>query len=242
MQTLICPSCGLEKNKNQFIGNICKHCYYKDKAKFDVNLKELIICKSCGRLKQGFTWKAFAEDSMADIIKHNIKANFDYNIKDIDIEFFKNKLQATVDFKVGKDLFKEIVSFTPKYQYCQDCYKKIADFHEAVVQLRGFGTEKYLEKEFFQMLEKSKKEELKKGNFCAFLQKYEAVGNGVDFYLGSKGLAQAFIREITDKYRIEKKISYKLVGILPGGKEKIRTTFLIKKYEAPKKEDDSFQR
>lgn len=237
MQTLICPSCGLEKNKNLFIDNICKACYYKDKAKFSVKIDDIIICKSCGRLKQGFVWKPFAEDSFKGIIESNIKTNFDYRVKSIDINFFRSKLEVDILFSAGKEIFEELLTFSPKYQYCQDCYKKISDYFECEVQIRDFGNNRDVHNEFMKMLNKAAKEELKKGNYGAYLQKFEQVNNGINYYLGSKSLGQAFVREIKEKYDIDKKDSFKLVGILPGGRDKIRTTFLIRKHLDKKKEE-----
>jgi NMD protein affecting ribosome stability and mRNA decay len=242
MQTLICPSCGLEKNKNLFVGQICKACFYKEKAKFEVVMRDIIICRSCARLKVGFSWKAFAEEVFEELIKSNIKSNLEYQIKDLDLTFLKSKLIANVTIKVGKDVLEDTFTFVPKYQYCSDCYKKMSDFFEAVVQLRGFGNTKQTQKEFLKMLDKIKKEELKKGNFGAYLQKQEIEGEGIDYYLGSKHLAISFIREIKDQYNVDKKESFKLVGILPGGKDKVRTTYLIRKHEEKTKQENDYQK
>jgi len=242
MQTLICPSCGLEKNKNLFVGQICKDCHYKEKARFEVILKDVIICKSCARLKFGFSWKPFAEDVFEDLIKSNIKSNLDYKLKNLDVTILKNKIIASLDIQVGKDLLHDDFTFVPKYQYCSDCYKKMSDFFQAVIQLRGFGNSKQTQKEFLKLLEKVKKEELKKGNFGAYMQKQEIEGEGIDYYLGSKHLAISFIREIKDHYDVDKKESFKLVGLLPGGKDKVRTTFLVKKHEKEKKEKVDYQK
>ncbi|PIU22651.1 MAG: hypothetical protein COT14_00100 [Candidatus Diapherotrites archaeon CG08_land_8_20_14_0_20_30_16] len=231
MQTLICPSCGLEKNKNLFEDSICKACFNKDKLFFDIKLKDIILCKSCGRIKEEFMWRQFAEDSFEDLIRKNIKSNLDFTLKNLDLVFSKNKLSVSLNLQVGKAICHYNVSFTPKYQYCPDCYKKISDYFEALVQIRGFGTDKQKEKEVLHLLEKIQKGELKKGNFGAYLQKFEKVNNGFDLYLGSKELARAFIREFAEKYDFEKKESPKLVGILPGGKRKTRTTFLVRKKE-----------
>jgi len=242
MQTLICPSCGLEKNKNNFVGNICKDCFYKHNAKFEIKLKDIIICKSCGRLKQEFNWIKFSEDSLEDLIVSNIKSNLDYKIKDVDFVFLQHKIEVCIDFTVNKDSFSKCFTFTPKYQYCQDCYKKSSDFFEAIVQLRGFGNDKNTKNTFLRILNKAEKAELKKGNFNAFLQKQEIVNNGIDLYLGSKTLAKSFIKELYKDYIFDKKESYKLVGILPGGKKKIRTTFLIRKHEEKQKEEQILQK
>lgn len=242
MQTLICPACGLEKNKNLFVGRICKSCFYKEKAEFQVVLKDIIICRSCARLKIGFSWKAFSEDIFDDLITDNIKSNLEYKVKNLDITFLKSKIMASMDIKVGKDLLHEKFTFVPKYQYCSDCYKKMSDFFQAVVQLRGFGNSKQTQKEFLRMLDKVKKDELKKGNFGAYLQKQELEGDGIDYYLGAKHLAISFIREIKEHYDIDKKDSFKLVGILPGGKDKIRSTYLIRKHEEKKKEVNDYQK
>ncbi len=245
MQTLICPSCGLERNKNLFIGNICKNCYYKTDAKFDINLKEIILCKSCGRLKSEFFWKAFAEETFEEVIKMNIKANFEYTIKNFDLIFYKNKITAKMEISSGKakkDCFDYKITFTPKLQFCPECYKKVADFFEALVQLRGFGSGKDTHKTFLKILDKAIKEELRKGNYGAFVQKFELVNNGIDYYLGSKQLAQSFIRGIKDQYNVDKKDSFKLVGLLPGGKDKVRYTYLVRKHEEKKKEEVDFQR
>jgi len=241
MLTLICPKCGLEKNKNTFIDNICKDCYYHENAKFEVNMKDVFICKSCARMKFSFVWKPFSEDSFQSLIEPAIKSNLDFKLKNMDVLFLKKKIIIDLDLQVAKELFHHRYTIVPKFQYCMDCYKKVSDYFESLVQLRDFGNEKHIPKEFLKYLDKAKKEELKKGNYGAYLQKQEVVNNGIDYYLGSKNLALAFIKEIKEHYPVEKKDSYKLVGLLPGGKEKIRTTHLVRK-KIPKRELEILQK
>ncbi len=228
MRTLICPSCGLERDYSEFIEGVCKSCYYKDKSKFEIRVKDILICKSCGRMKVENFWKPFSEDSLIDYFKDNIKSNYNFELIDLNLTFYRKKFKVLVKYSIDSIVSEDTVSFTPKYQYCVDCYKKISDFFDSLIQIRGFQNIKDINKKMIKCLDEAKKNELKKGNFTAFLQKMEDVNGGLDLYLGSKTLAQALLREIKDRYNVEIKTSYKIVGILQGGKNKVRTTFLVR--------------
>lgn len=242
MQTLICPNCGKETKKIDFVENICKSCFYQDKKLFDIKLKDVFVCKSCGRLKTDFFWHPFSEDTLEKLILDKLKSDYDLELKKFDITYFKKKIQVDLDFVINKEQFKDMVIISPKYQYCSDCYKKISDYFQTTVQVRGFKFDANTEKQFKKIQKLAEKDELKKGNFGSFLQKSENVNNGKDYYFGSKGVGQAFIREIKARYDVEVKQSFKLVGMLPGGKEKIRNTFLVRKKEPKKKEVVDYQK
>lgn len=242
MQTLICPNCGKETKKIDFIENVCKSCYYQDKKLFNIKMKDVFVCKSCGRLKTDFFWHPFSEDTLEKLILDKIKSDYDLKVNKFDITYFKKKMQIDLEFNIGKERFEDSVVITPKYQYCSDCYKKISDYFQTTVQVRGFDFDFNTEKEFKKFLKIAEKEELKKGNFGSYLQKSEKVNNGKDYLFGSKNVGQSFIKEIKNKYDIEVKQSFKLVGMLPGGKEKIRNTFLVRKKEPKVKETNDYQK
>ncbi len=242
MQTLICPNCGKETKKSDFVDNMCKTCYYVDKKLFDIKLKDVFVCKSCGRLKTDFFWHPFSEDTLEKLILDKLKSDYELKLNKFDITYFKKKMQIDLDFTIDKENFQDSVMISPKYQYCSDCYKKISDYFQTTVQVRGFNFDLATDKEFKRYQKLAEKEEIKKGNFGSYLQKSEKVNNGKDYFFGSKGVGQAFIKEIKARHDVEVKLSFKLVGMLPGGKEKIRNTFLVRKKEPKPKENTEYQK
>lgn len=231
MLTLICPACGKESNRSEFVSNICKYCYYKNNPILTLNTKDILLCKGCARIKSGPMWEQFSEDSFVERIMPHIKTTVDNcEIKSIEPVFFKNKIRIDVDVNVAKgDIQKQInILLSPKYQYCSDCSKKTSGFFQSIVQLRGFENTVAVKNQFLSMLKKATKDEIKEGNFLAYLEKIDEVSTGIDFYLGSKNLALAFIREIKEHYAVEQKFSTKLIGLV-NNKKKVRNTFLVRK-------------
>ena len=139
MQTLICPHCGKETKKTDFVDNVCKSCYYQDKKLFDIKIKDVFICKSCGRLKTDFFWHPFSEDSIEKLISDKIKSEYEFKLEKFDITFFKKKIKVDLDFLIDKEYFQDSITITPKYQYCSDCYKKISDYFQTIVQVEGLN-------------------------------------------------------------------------------------------------------
>jgi NMD protein affecting ribosome stability and mRNA decay len=243
MLTLICPKCGKEKKREQFIDNICNECYFGNKNIAELKTTEMTICKNCARKKHKFQWQAFSEDEIADFIKENLKVDLpEYSIEDIDIEFYKNKIKVIVKIKgkIGKQSLTATQEFniSLRYQYCEDCYKTISDFYKAIVQIRFSEEEieKYKEKlgkksmnDFIlKLMDKTVKEQRRDGDYLANVQKIEKTKNGFDMYIGSKTQAVTFMREIKQHFDYERKDSKSLIGMDKTGKEKLRYTFLIR--------------
>lgn len=230
MLTLICPSCGKDSKKIDFVGTICKTCYYKSNSLMTFKAKDIFLCKGCGRMKFGSVWEPFSEDSFVEKFSSSIRTLGDCEIKSCTPVFFKDKirLDAEVKIKGESKLSKVSINLFPKQQYCQDCSKKLGGFFQSIVQLRGFEETEAMQNTFMKLFKKASKEEEKGGNYLSYLEKVETVRNGMDFYLGSKTLALAFIRLIKEHFDVEMKYSTKLIGMV-NNKKKVRNTFLVRK-------------
>lgn len=243
MLTLICPSCGNESKKTNFMGTLCKTCYYKNHSLLTFHAKDVFLCKGCGRIKFGSNWEPFSEDSFVDKFATSIRTLGSCEIKSCTPVFFKDRirLDAKVKIKGNTKLQKVSVGLSPKQQFCPDCSKKLGGFFQSIIQLRGFEDTELVKDNFMKLFKKVAKEEVKDGNYLAYLEKVEDVRNGLDFYVGSKNLAMAFIRAIKEKFDVEMKYSAKLIGMV-NNKKKVRNTFLVRKKEEkkeiPKEESD----
>lgn len=242
MLTLMCPKCGKEKNKDSFTGKVCSDCYMDKRKIIELKIREISLCKKCGREKNKFKWASFSEDEVIDKIAENIKVDLDeYELQDIELDFYKNKIVANVSVK-GKLNGKSIASreefnLPLTYQYCEDCYKSISDYFVATVQIRYDHPDEYyieilgkktLNEYLLKLMNSVIKEQRKEGDFLANVQKVEVVKNGLDIYVGSKRQALEFIKAIKPIFRYERKDSTSLIGMDKRGKEKIRYTFLVR--------------
>jgi len=235
-QTLICPKCGKEKPKTEFIDSVCLDCFFKNREFVNLKKNKLQICKGCGRLFYKNKWQVFSLDDLKEIVEENLKVDFDnYDLEDIFFDIYPEMITANIKIKgtIGNHSVESNrkLNISLTRQYCEDCYKSLSNYFQATLQIRfSKDDEKYktIKKDILKILNSIVKEERKKGDFLAFVEKIADVKNGFDIYLGSKTLAFAVIRVLKSKYTYERKDSTTLIGMDKKGKNKIRYTYLIR--------------
>jgi len=243
MLTLICPKCGKEKNKDLFIESVCRDCYLNKKQIIDLKVKEITLCKKCGREKRKFMWQSVGEDEIQQYLEENLKIDLpEYEINSIDLDFYKNKIIATVTVSGivnnQKITSQESFNIALNSQYCDDCYKSISDYYQATIQVRYDNTtlerykeelgKKSLSSYIIRMMENVIKEQRKEGDFLANIQKIEETKNGFNIYIGSKQQAIEFIKAMKPIFQYDRKDSSSLIGQDKTGKGKVRYTYLLR--------------
>ncbi len=206
-----CPTCGNSSDKIRFYGNFCEDCAKKKNSENLVPSVEITRCKRCGRIRSrgafvppnGRNLEAAISQSMKGHDIHLI--DFTENTATIDVTKQSEAAAATVEHKLNIVYRKTL---------CEVCFKKAANYHEAVMQLRGNSTrvEKMVEKltRYFE----SNNE---------FISKVEYVENGIDLYLSSKALANSFVLHM----RLKPQKSYTLAGV-KNGKQVYKNTYSLK--------------
>jgi len=243
MLTLICPKCGKEKDKDQFIATVCAECSFSIKDIASLKTTELTICKGCGRVRYKNKWDLFSEDDLKKIVEENIKVSLqEYEIKDIITEFYKDKIKIIVKINGKAENYKiETVkefNIALKTIYCDDCYKNMSDYFIATIQIRYTKTEEEKYKPvignynmadyFVRVIQNAVKDLRKTGDFSAHIQKIEQDKNGINIMVGSKMQAVSFIKSIKPTFEYTRKDTKSMVGIDKKGHEKLRYTYLIR--------------
>ena len=56
----------------------------------------------------------------------------------------------------------------------------------------------------------------------------EELGEGTDFFFGSKKVAAKIVKNVLHKYKLKAEKSSKLIGLTRSGKRKMRATYCIR--------------
>lgn len=203
----ICPVCG--KEVEIFIEGICIDCFRNDFIKKQKIPEKFRIyqCKFCG--KYSLTKKYLFEDlesAINHLIKHSIK-----------IEGFRIEFDEKI--KVYKDnllIFSHPSEIEIKPFTCKFCSMKNSGYRQAILQLRTRFNEKIL-KEIERIVKNEKKD------FYSFISRIEEKKEGIDVFLGSKNVAYKILKFLEKNYKIEYKISKKLVGMKKGKRVYLHT-------------------
>ncbi len=229
MLTLICPKCGKEKKIDDFSGKICSKCFMGESNLIDMKSKDITLCKSCARIRTKSNWQPFYEDELKNMIVDNLKTKLeDYNVKNVQTQFVKDKIRFDVDVEgiLNNKKYRAVSTFIIKPQYimCEDCYKNMSDYFQSIVQIRyekeTLEREEYkqslgkktIEQFCVDLMQKIVKDLRKDGDYTANIQKVENTKNGFNMYVGSKSQAIKFITSFKQFFRLERKESSKLMG------------------------------
>jgi len=206
-----CFVCG--KKTDKLIEGYCEECYNKEfsllKVPDEISIK---VCSKCGRINYGKVWK---EREVEDILKDKIKVLG----KNVNIKIRKNDnihITAKGFLKNSKKIKEEEREIRLKVNriVCPNCSRRLGDYYEAILQLRGdadsamdFLTDKL-------SIEKS-------------IYKIEKVKNGIDIYLDDTHLASKLSNQLKKKFNAKVKKSFKLFT-RKQGKDIYRSTFVVR--------------
>ncbi len=204
--SLICPKCGFESNNpHDFIGPFCKNCVH-----FNIDFNPILsftTCSYCGRTKIGKNWKNITKKDITRAIKSNVKGKYDR----FEVDFSNNQV---IFFKnIGNNEFEQGFSYTIKHNptTCSFCSRKMGNYHEAIIQIRGKPSNKKL-KQLLVNLEK-----------LDVILKLDETKDGLDIYIIDKKKLVSIFSALSFKYTR----SETLVG-MKNGKRLYRSTFCIR--------------
>ena len=206
-----CFVCG--KKTDKLIEGYCEECYNKEfsllKVPEEISIK---VCSKCGRINYGKVWK---EKEVEDILKDKIKILG----KNVDIKIRKNDnihITAKGFLKNSKKIKEEKKEIRLKLNkiVCPDCSRRLGDYYEAILQLRG-DADKAMDFLTDQLsIERS-------------VYKIENVKNGIDIYLDDAHLASNLSKQLRKKFNAKVKKSFKLFT-RKQGKDIYRSTFVVR--------------
>lgn len=205
---LVCPRCGKNNDKNDFIEAFCPNCYT-----FNLKIPESQIriekCKRCEKTRIRGEWQRISKKKIEEYIESKCKGEF----KDVEYDMDSGKLVFTIE-KSGKKIKKEIefhVDFSTTI--CPDCSRMSGGYFEAIIQLRGNK----------KTIEKQKKLLVNAISRKTFVAKEEEKHGGDDIYVGDSKIVLNLLQELG----LKPIITRKLVGVSEG-KRLYRTTFMLR--------------
>src|SRR3990172_4053220 len=130
-----CFVCG--KSTEKLIEGYCEECYNKEFRLIDVpKVLSITMCSKCSRIKYKNAWK---EMEAEDVLKDEIKILG----RDVDMNISTDKNVIRIDakgfLKNSKKLKEESHDIRLKVNkiVCTDCSRRLGDYYEAIIQLRG---------------------------------------------------------------------------------------------------------
>jgi nonsense-mediated mRNA decay protein 3 len=222
MHKKFCPKCG--RNVEKLYNNLCMDDFLKT-ISFEKLVPIKIIlhqCKQCRKIYVGKN-SAATLDGAIDIFLQGILKEQLINSATYRIE--GNKIHITLkiiydDLEKEEKFSRELVV---KNIVCESCSMKNSGYFNAILQLRV--PEKILQIIIDDIINQI--DLMHNYNEMAFIGKVEKKKEGVDFYIGSKDVAEQIAKDLKIKYDAEIKKSSKQSGYL-NGKKIYRDTILVR--------------
>nr|WP_269799409.1 NMD3-related protein [Candidatus Mancarchaeum acidiphilum] len=214
--TKYCPKCNRSSDDVRFIGQFCEYCVI-DRIGSDLPKEiKIPLCRSCGRIKTHIGFVASSPDSLDDAVRFSIhRPDFEVSL----VSYDKATSIAVVQFE--KEVEGEPVQFTKDIEIkftnilCPLCNRERSGYYEAEIQLRGIYSKlSVMEKRILDFVNKN-------GSFVSQIKEDK---NGVNIYIGSRDVANAFFQSNKKLKPIK---SYELYG-LKAGKRVYRNIYSLR--------------
>jgi len=206
--TKFCPRCG--KETDRLYGNkkkLCPDCYPDVNKLLEIpNTVEIDICSICGRMRKKGEWieEYTLEEQLAAKFEEFSEPETDMELQYweenekmfVKVHAFKGDMKADYDteLKISKE-------------QCNTCSQFHGGFYKVKLQLRGEGN---LDKISNQIADKAA--EVTNEGRKNFLANIEKNKNGYDFYLSTETIAREILGMLKNKYDVDVKRSYELIG------------------------------
>jgi nonsense-mediated mRNA decay protein 3 len=241
--TAPCYLCGTPS----VVDGLCGDCYAKEHPLVTTpSVINLLSCKRCGAVKVPGGWKVIlnTEPNTEEMLEQQLDIALDREIRInvpesemlVEIEkrldrVLKINLMITGRSHPSFDTHSETYPIEIRLEYgtCDTCGMMSGGYHEAILQVRA--DERFLTDEEIrdvQELVASRTINEYGKDTKAFVTHVSETKFGLDFMIGSEHLCKQIADELQSKYLAERKDNFKLIGQDRGGKEKFRTTILIR--------------
>lgn len=212
-----CPKCG--KPTEEFYDNLCLDCFLQ-KLNIEENLPKEIEINQCPLCREFFIKNKIStkQKIVEDILKKETKK---IGVGIVSIKIDDNVIKFQYELRVNNTMIERESSIKLKIRkkYCNPCRLRLSGYYEAVLQIRKVDKKKL--EMIYEMIERSRKR-----NKFAFISKEVKLKNGLDIYVGSKGVARKIARICRKNFGAEVKVSRKFYGI-KDGKKVYRESFLV---------------
>ncbi|MFA5105486.1 MAG: NMD3-related protein [Candidatus Micrarchaeia archaeon] len=205
----ICPVCGAESSKVQFIGPFCiEHVPISPKFPESIEVQE---CGRCGKVMLGNKWVPNDREKILEFALAKLSGAGEQVTYDLDSGY----ATAMIPFQGSLVQVQKHVPVILKKSICTECSRKSGGAFQAIIQFRGENRnllKKTADKVAGYLAEKS------------FVCKEEELKEGFDVYAGERAKAIEALNAFALGYvRTEK-----LHGQTKEGKRLYRTTLLVR--------------
>ncbi|MHA2221129.1 MAG: 60S ribosomal export protein NMD3 [Candidatus Thorarchaeota archaeon] len=229
------------------LDGLCANCYDKDHPLIEVKTPlTLVACKKCGSVKVPGGWKklTFEAADSEDLWPHQLDILLDTEVKpavhgiELIIEeekrldrvlhiILKAIGQSHEDLPIHEEQYSVEVRFS--YATCDTCGMKSGGYYEATLQIRADGRKLTDEEEddIVRIVTEMTVAQYET-NEKAFVTKISSDKYGMNFQMGSDHLCRSIADVLQSRYLAQRKQNYTLVGQDKGGKDKYRTTILLR--------------
>jgi len=213
MHKKFCPKCG--KTVEKLYNNLCADDFLKTLSLEKLFPKKIILkqCKQCRKIyinkKSAATVEGALDLFLQEVLRVETIYSATYRVEG-------QKVHITLRLKY-EDLEKEesfVRELVIKNIVCESCSMKNSGYFNSILQLRV--PEKILQIIIDDILNQI--DLMHNYNEMAFIGKFEKRKEGVDFYIGSKDVADQIARNLKIKYDAGIKKSSKQSGYLNGKK------------------------
>ncbi len=238
-----CYLCGVPS----VLEGLCSDCFAKEHPLVSTpSTINLLSCKRCGAVKVPGGWKAIAgvEPNTDEMLEHQLEIALGLEVStligkpEMQIEITKrlDRVLVTTLFVTGQsdpslEPHEEQYPLEIRIEYgtCDSCGMMSGGYHEAILQVRA-DSRSLSEEELMQIQEivaTRTFDEYGKDS-KAFVTNISETKFGLDFMIGSEHLCKQIADELQSQYLADRKENFKLIGQHKGGKDKFRTTILIR--------------
>ncbi|MBE0517964.1 MAG: hypothetical protein IH630_01905 [Thermoplasmata archaeon] len=233
---MFCVECGAEDC--EIVDSLCRECYAKKHVWATIpDHVDLIICAHCSHVEIEGRWKAVdsMKGAMESAVIGSISIPQDSKLVDTRVTLRENDprnflAQVNITLASRGANFERAISTLVRFKRgsCNECSKKMGNYFEAILQVRGTG--KTMDDEMEQELNTfvtGRMKSMKGNSRDLFISKIERVKGGLDFYFSKPQPARNVARELQDTRCAEYKESSSMWGMREG-EEVSRMTYLIR--------------
>jgi NMD protein affecting ribosome stability and mRNA decay len=216
----ICPKCGARESADKpFIASFCADCYAETRSLASLP-KSIVVrrCPKCGRARVGDEWRDATDE---EIVARELRSKHEIVSAEakIDAEGKRATAAAVVEVEGQRVPARASARFETQRQQCEECALRASGYHEAVIQLRGDGSDAANKK-----IEKLARQLARRVERDSFLSGVKEQKFGLDLLVGGKRAAIDALNALGLDFTTE----YKVLGVTRDGKRAVRATMLVR--------------
>lgn len=238
-----CYLCG----KPAVVEGLCEECYNNEHPLLKVQTPlRMLICERCGAIKMHGRWRQITErisnpeklvalqlqillDNEVEVLGENVTYSVIQKKRLDRVLHIEIIAQGSSHSELPSHTETHDVEVRLDYGTCDSCGMMRGGYHEAILQIRA-DDRKLTKAEENEILDTAT--DLTIGEYgkdsMAYINEITRSKYGIDLKIGSNHLCRMIADDLESRYMAARKQTYKLIGQESDGKEKYRTTILLR--------------